>query len=176
MSFESPDFVLWEWKFAWKKLLGGNYCSIPVKRLFFFPTFRFFVCLNVSFSSEILGFFQQCKEITSLVTRVMLFRDVKNLRWTKRMVGFHVVAIPGRKLKLDQRIFVQHPAAGNSWSQHSLQAYLLPTCSPWDKLPAAALSGHADPLLLATWVQIFLSHRSCLTWCGYNSTRVKQLD
>lgn len=116
---------------------------------FFFPTFRFFACLNVFFSSEFLGFFQQCKEITSLATRVMLFRDVKNLRWTKRMVGFHVVTIHGKKLKPEQRICVHHPCTGDSWSQRSLQARLLPTFSPWDKLPAGAFSGHADPLLLA---------------------------
>lgn len=65
------------------------------------------------------------------------------------------------------------PAAGNSWSQHSLQPCLLPT---WDKISAAALSDYADPLLLATWVQIFLSHRNCLTQWGYSSTGVKQLD
>lgn len=167
MSFESPDFVLWEWKYAWKKLLGGDYCSIPVKRLhlFFYPTLRFFWFWLFGFflfrTSWV--FFQHCKEIASLVTRVMLFRDMKNLRWTKNY-RISCNCNTWKKMKTwSEDLSSPAQQLVTPGSSTAFRPCLLPPCCPWDK----QLSGHADALLLATWVQIFPSHSS---WCAYNST------
>lgn len=74
-------------------------------------------------------------------------------------------------------MFITTLAAGNSWSQHSPQAFLLPTCSPWDKLPAAALTGHTDPLLLPGLPECRYSCPIDVVWLGVGTAAlVKQLD
>lgn len=108
-------------------------------------------------------FFQHCKEIASLVTRVMLFRDMKNLRWTKNY-RISCNCDTWKKMKTwSEDLSSPAQQLVTPGSSTAFRPCLLPPCCPWDK----QLSGHADALLLATWVQIFPYHSS---WCAYNST------
>lgn len=95
----------------------------------------------------------------------MLFRDMKNLRWTKN----HRISCncnTWKKIKTwSEDLSSPAQQLVTPGSQHSLQTCLLPPCVPGTS--SQQLSGHADALLLATWVQIFPSHSS---WCGYYST------
>lgn len=153
--------VCLEKTFGWGLLFNTSQEAAP----FFLSHLKIFLVLVVWFFSlqNFLGFFQHCKEIASLVTRVMLFRDMKNLRWTKNY-RISCNCNTWKKMKTwSEDLSSPAQQLVTPGSSTAFRPCLLPPCCPWDK----QLSGHADALLLATWVQIFPYHSSC---CAYNST------
>lgn len=176
MLFESPDFAVWEWKYAWKKFwvrIIVRYQSGGCTSFFFFPPpsgffYLFFFLFRTSlFFPAVQGNHFFSHRDHALWRHVEFEMEKENGRISCSCNTWKKIKTCSVDLCYHQQLVT--PGASTAfkhvcWSATNLLSLgqAPSSCPYWARGSTA--------FVWATWVQMFLPHRSCLTWCGYNSS------